>query len=58
MAGIEDQVSRVALEGLLEVDTDLWRQEAAGIEEFYAKFGDKLPQVLKDELEKLKESLK
>ena len=28
------------VKGLLDVDKDLWREEAAGIEEFYQQFGD------------------
>ncbi len=45
------------VEGLLSVDKDLWKQEAEGIEEFYGKFGDKLPKELHDELEGLKKRL-
>ncbi len=46
------------LAGLLSVDRDLWREEAAGIREFYAKFGDKLPQALREELAGLEDRLK
>ena len=46
------------LKSILEVDKDLWRAEVAGIEEFYAKFGDKLPAKLREELETLKANLK
>ncbi len=42
---------------LLSVDVDLWKQEAKGIEEFYAKFGDKLPAALRAQLEGLKARL-
>lgn len=42
---------------LLTVDKDLWKEEAAGIEEFYKKFGDKLPKELSEELETLKKNL-
>ena len=45
------------LKGILEVDNDLWKAEIGGIEEFYAKFGDKLPAELKAELETLKGNL-
>ena len=44
-------VDEETLKGLLSVDPALWKQEVAGIREFYAKFGDKLPQQLGDELE-------
>ena len=46
------------LKSILEVDKDLWRAEVAGIEEFYTKFGDKLPAKLNEELETLKANLK
>lgn len=45
------------IKGLLNVDVDLWKEEAKGIEEFYAKFGDKLPTELKNQLEALKKRL-
>ncbi|MCI5923170.1 MAG: phosphoenolpyruvate carboxykinase (GTP) [Oscillospiraceae bacterium] len=45
------------IKGLLNVDVDLWKEEAKGIEEFYAKFGDKLPAELKNQLESLKKRL-
>ena len=45
------------LKGLLDVDKDVWKSEAEGIEEFYTKFGDKLPETLRAELESLKANL-
>ncbi|MBR6607218.1 MAG: phosphoenolpyruvate carboxykinase (GTP), partial [Oscillospiraceae bacterium] len=45
------------VKGLLDVDKDLWKEDAAGIEEFYKKFGDRLPKELKAELETLKKNL-
>ena len=45
------------VKGLLEVDKDLWREEAAGIEEFYKQFGDRLPEELSNQLKALKERL-
>ncbi len=50
-------VSREALEGLLDVDTALWREEADGIRAFYKKFGDKLPKELAACLETLEKKL-
>ena len=38
------------LASILKVDNAKWAKEAAGVEEFYKKFGDKLPQELRDEL--------
>ena len=45
------------LKSILEVNNDQWMKEAEGIEEFYKKFGDKLPQELKDQLAGLKDRL-
>ena len=49
-------VSRETLAGLLSVDRDLWRKETEGIHSFYAQFGDKLPQELRNQLETLKKN--
>lgn len=56
--GLEDEVSLESLESILDVDKSLWANEAEGIAEFYAKFGDKLPKELAEELETLKANLK
>ena len=58
LEGIEDKISRDVLAGLLSVDRELWRQEAAGIREFYGKFADRLPKRLMEELETLENNLK
>ena len=50
-------VDEATLEDLLSVDPELWRQEVEGIREFYAKFGDKLPQRLRDELDALEKRI-
>lgn len=42
---------------LLNVDTALWKEEAKGIKEFYAKFGDRLPKELADQLASLEKRL-
>ena len=42
---------------LLSVDKNLWKEEVKGIKEFYAKFGDKLPQALESELVTLESNL-
>ncbi|WP_195985561.1 phosphoenolpyruvate carboxykinase (GTP) [Clostridium sp. D33t1_170424_F3] len=46
------------LKSILEVKNDQWAKEAEGIEEFYTKFGDRLPQELRNQLETLKANLK
>ncbi|MAE63192.1 MAG: phosphoenolpyruvate carboxykinase (GTP) [Phycisphaeraceae bacterium] len=38
------------LETLLSVDAQAWKEEVSSIEEHYAKFGNQLPQGLKEEL--------
>lgn len=53
LEGLED-FSIDTLKGILEVDKEKWAKEAAGVEEFYTKFGDKLPAALRDELNTLK----
>ncbi len=58
ISGIEDEVSLESLKSILEVDKSLWLDETKGIEEFYAKFGDKMPATLLAELETLKANLK
>ena len=57
LEGIEDEVSEDQLKEILSVDNSLWEDEAKGIEEFYAKFGDRLPKALSDELNTLKANL-
>ena len=56
LAGIEDEVSLDQLKSILDVDKKLWAEDAKGIEEFYGKFGDKLPKELRAELETLKKN--
>ena len=45
------------IKGLLDVDVNLWKEEAKGIHEFYGKFGDKLPEELRHQLAVLEENL-
>ena len=51
-------ISEETLKELLSVDKEVWQKEIAGIEEYFAQFGDRLPKEIKDELEKLKENIK
>ena len=55
--GLEGEVSLDSLKSILEVEKELWQEDAKGIEEFYSKFGDKIPPVLKAELETLKKNV-
>ncbi len=45
------------LKSILNVDKAQWTKEAEGIEEFYKKFGDKLPKELRSQLDNLKKNL-
>jgi phosphoenolpyruvate carboxykinase (GTP) len=45
------------LELLLSVDTEVWKQEAALMPEYFGQFGDRLPQAIKDEHHALVERL-
>jgi phosphoenolpyruvate carboxykinase (GTP) len=46
-------VSKEDMEELLSVSTEEWRNEVPGIEEHFARFGDRLPQQLRDSLAEL-----
>ena len=54
--GLEGEVTIESLKSILDVDKARWAEDAKGIEEFYAKFGDKLPEELRAELETLKKN--
>ena len=45
------------IKDLLSVDKGLWKEDAQGIEEFYSKFGSKLPAEMKKQLDELKARL-
>ena len=57
LSGIEDEVSEEALESMLTVDGDLWKEDCKSIEELYAKFGSHLPPVLREQLDNLEKAL-
>ncbi|GHU83724.1 phosphoenolpyruvate carboxykinase [GTP] [Clostridia bacterium] len=50
-------IDKETLEDILVVDNEKWLAEAAGIEEFYTKFGSRLPKELAAQLESLKNRL-
>lgn len=50
-------IDKKTLEDILYVDNAKWAKETEGIEEFYKKFGDKLPKKLSEQLAGLKERL-
>ena len=45
------------LKSILKVDKDVWTKEAEEIEEHYKKFGDRLPEELREQLGNLKANL-
>lgn len=45
------------LKSILKVDKDVWTKEAEEIEEHYKKFGDRLPDELREQLDNLKSNL-
>ena len=55
LTGLEDE--NIDIEGLLTIDKDVWLEDVANIEEYFAQFGDMLPQEMADELAKLKANL-
>ena len=56
LAGLEGEVTLESLGSILDVDKALWAEDAKGIEEFYSKFGGKVPAELVAELETLKKN--
>jgi phosphoenolpyruvate carboxykinase (GTP) len=50
-------ISKENLEKLVEVDRAGWLREAADIEEFFKKFGPRMPAEMWEELERMKEKL-
>jgi phosphoenolpyruvate carboxykinase (GTP) len=52
-----DEVSSADLEELLRVDVEAWLAEVHGVGEYYAKFGDRVPGELGDELDALQKRL-
>ncbi|MDR1927829.1 MAG: phosphoenolpyruvate carboxykinase (GTP) [Oscillospiraceae bacterium] len=57
LEGIENEVSLASLKAMLEVDSALWRTEAEGIAEFYARFEGKVPSEMQASLEMLRSKL-
>lgn len=50
-------ISLDTIKNLLNVDVNLWKEEAKGIHEFFAGFGDRLPNALVTELATLEANL-
>ena len=56
LTGLED-FDIEKLKTILDVDKKVWAKEAAEIEEHFKKFGDKLPQELRNQLDALKKAV-
>jgi GTP-dependent phosphoenolpyruvate carboxykinase len=54
--GLEEEVTAEDMRELLSVEVDGWKNEMMSIKEHYARFGDRLPQELIDQLSALKTS--
>lgn len=52
-----DDITVDTVKELLNVDKELWKEEAKGIHEFYGKFGSRLPKALNEELANLEARL-
>ena len=50
-------ISREAVEKLLEVDPQCWLDQLPQIHEHYARFGDRLPKELRNQLQELEREL-
>jgi len=51
------QISPAAMEQLVEVDPEAWKQQLPQVHEHYARFGDRLPAEMRAQLEALEERL-
>jgi phosphoenolpyruvate carboxykinase (GTP) len=51
-------IDQKVMDKLTEVDVESWLSELSRIRDHYAKFGDKIPQALQDEVVALEERLK
>jgi len=59
-AGIDTtglELSDQAMAQLLEVDPEAWKQQLPQVHEHYARFGDRLPAEMREQLEQLEQRL-
>jgi phosphoenolpyruvate carboxykinase (GTP) len=58
ITGLEsDEFTLETVKGLLYIDKALWKEDVNGVKQLYAKFGDKLPEELKEQLIDLEKRL-
>jgi phosphoenolpyruvate carboxykinase (GTP) len=50
-------IKKETMDKLISIDKEDWKKELVMIEEFYAKFGDKIPKDLRDYLKELKKKI-
>ncbi|MDR0223161.1 MAG: phosphoenolpyruvate carboxykinase (GTP) [Oscillospiraceae bacterium] len=53
----EDGITLERVTELLQVDKALWKEDVNGIKQFYTKFGDRLPEELREQLSDLEKRL-
>jgi phosphoenolpyruvate carboxykinase (GTP) len=51
------EISAEDMKEIMSIDTDAWRAEIPDIEQHFAKFGDRLPERLKKQLEEFRKRL-
>ena len=51
------EISEDAMAQLLEVDPEAWKQQLPQMREHYARFGDRLPDEMRAQLEQLEQRL-
>ena len=56
LSGLE--LPKEDLDALLTVDLESWKEEAAGLSNYFAEFGGRLPEALRSQLEALRERLR
>jgi phosphoenolpyruvate carboxykinase (GTP) len=56
LSGLE--LPKEDLDALLAVDLESWKEEAAGLSNYFAEFGGRLPEALRSQLEALRERLR
>ena len=55
--GIENEVDESTLAALLEIDAEDWRAELEDQEQFFAKFGERLPVEIRRQHEALRQRM-
>jgi len=46
------------VEALLEIDPETWRGEIEEIDKYFSAYGDRLPQAIRDQIERIRNEIK